>query len=238
MTDRERRDELDRSPRHAAVDSRTTDAEGQHHEEQQVVGPARDVVDAESEERLGAMKQCLSSEMGGVKQDARQGCEMSVRRLRVGKPGQSGNGVYGVAMDWEMRLRELGQRSTPARRAVLAIIAGTAEHLSADDIALAVAGQAPDVHRATVFRTLDRIVSLGVVAHVHLPHGATTYHLREPLERMHLHLLCRSCGRVFDIEAGLLDEVAARVAALSWFELEPDHTALSGRCAECRDERG
>lgn len=139
-------------------------------------------------------------------------------------------------VDWESRLRELGQRSTPARRAVLEVIGSTSEHLSADEIAVAVADRAPDVHRATVFRTLERLVSLGVVAHVHLPHGATTYHLREPQERMHLHLLCRSCGEVFDVDADLLDEVRARVAAVAGFELEPDHTALSGRCARCRSE--
>jgi Fur family ferric uptake transcriptional regulator len=121
---------------------------------------------------------------------------------------------------------------------VLEVIGETSDHLSADEIAVAVADRASDVHRATVFRTLERLVSLGIVAHVHLPHGATTYHLREPHERMHLHLLCRSCGEVFDVEAGLLDDVKARVVASSGFELEPDHTALSGHCADCRGESG
>lgn len=139
-------------------------------------------------------------------------------------------------MDWESRLHELGQRSTPARRAVLEVIGTTSEHLSADQIAVAVADRSPDVHRATVFRTLERLVSLGVVAHVHLPHGATTYHLREPQERMHLHLLCRGCGEVFDADADLLDEVRDRLAAASGFALQPDHTALSGRCARCQGE--
>lgn len=139
-------------------------------------------------------------------------------------------------VDWEHRLRELGQRSTPARRAVLEVISSTTEHLSADELALAVADRAPDVHRATVFRTLERLVSLGVVAHVHLPHGATTYHLREPDERMHLHLLCRGCHEVCDADPGLLDDVVEQLLAVSGFELEPDHTALSGWCATCRRE--
>lgn len=141
-------------------------------------------------------------------------------------------------MDWESRLHELGQRSTPARRAVLEVIGATSAHLSADEIAVAVADVLPEVHRATVFRTLERLVSLGVVAHVHLPHGATTYHLREPDERMHLHLLCRGCGEVFDTDADLLDEVRSRLSNTVGFDLQPDHTALSGRCVSCQADSG
>lgn len=140
-------------------------------------------------------------------------------------------------MDWETRLRELGQRSTPARRAVLEVIGATSAHLSADDIAAAVAEEHPDVHRATVFRTLERLTSLGLVAHVHLPHGATTYHLREPEERSHLHLLCLGCQEVFDADAGLLDEVAERLRKVA-FELEPGHIALSGWCGSCQPAAG
>lgn len=136
-------------------------------------------------------------------------------------------------VDWEDRLHELGQRSTPARRAVLEVIESTPDHLSADEIALTVAERAPEVHRATVFRTLERLVSLGVVTHVHLPHGAATYHLVGPDERRHLHLLCLGCGEVFDTDADLLDQVAVRLGASSGFVLDPDHTALSGWCADC-----
>lgn len=136
-------------------------------------------------------------------------------------------------VDWAARLHELGQRSTVARCAVLDVISSTPHHLSADEIGVAVSEQAPDVHRATVFRTLERLVALGLVAHVHLPHGATTYHLSIPAERMHLHLSCRSCGGVFDIDAELLDDVVADLRDQRGFELEPAHSALSGRCPAC-----
>ena len=136
-------------------------------------------------------------------------------------------------VDWAARLHELGERSTVARCAVLDVLSETSDHLSADQIAVAVAEHAPDVHRSTVFRTLERLVSLDLVTHVHLPHGATTYHLRVPAQRMHLHLLCRSCNDVFDVEADVMDGVVDGVSARLGFELEPAHTALSGRCAAC-----
>lgn len=139
-------------------------------------------------------------------------------------------------VDWASYLRELGQRSTPARVAVLDVIGSTDEHLSADEIAVAVAERAPAVHRATVYRTLDRLVSLGLVAHVHLPHGATTYHVRGSDDGMHLHLSCRGCGAVLDADPGLLDDVAARLVLATGFVLDPGHGALSGWCSDCRSE--
>lgn len=138
-------------------------------------------------------------------------------------------------MDWVKRLHDLGQRATPARCAVLDVLSATPEHLSADEIAAQVSVNAPDVHRATVFRTLDRLVSLRLIAHVHLPHGATTYHLREPGQRMHLHMLCRECGQVYDIDASLLDDVVTELREVRGFELDPSHSALSGRCETCVD---
>ena len=109
----------------------------------------------------------------------------------------------------------------------------TSEHLSAEQIAAVVAARTPTVHRATVFRTLERLVSAGLVAHVHLPHGATTYHLRRPAERMHIHLSCRACGEVLDAEPDLLDDVVTALRDRYGFELQPAHSALSGRCASC-----
>jgi Fur family ferric uptake transcriptional regulator len=131
------------------------------------------------------------------------------------------------------RLRELGQRVTPARQAVLEIVGSTDDHLSAEQIATLVAAREPDVHRATIFRTLDRLVSLGVLAHVHVPHAPTTYHLRRDDERMHIHVVCRECGGVFDADPALLDTAADELAETSGFVLEAEHTALSGRCASC-----
>lgn len=132
-----------------------------------------------------------------------------------------------------MRLHELGLRSTPARRAVLDVVGATSDHLSAEDIARRVVEQSTDIHRSTVFRTLHRLVSLGVLDHIHLPHGATTYHVHDSQERMHLHLACRSCGTVVDLDPGSLDHLTDELRHQMGLELEPAHSALSGTCATC-----
>lgn len=130
-------------------------------------------------------------------------------------------------------LRTKGERVTKARRAVLTVLAGSDDHLSADQLADQLADLEPGTNRSTVYRTLESLVQAGIVSHVHLPHGATTYHLIAD-DHIHLHLLCRSCGRITDAPHDLLDEVAARLERSAGFRVDPDHVALTGWCRGCR----
>jgi Fur family ferric uptake transcriptional regulator len=129
-------------------------------------------------------------------------------------------------------LRSHGQRVTRPRRVVVAALAALDGHPSAEDVGAEVARIDPGVHRATVYRTLDTLAELGVVAHVH-SHGTTAYHLADPDDGAHLHARCRRCDRVVDLPGDLLDQAVARVRAGTGFEVEPAHVALSGTCADC-----
>jgi Fe2+ or Zn2+ uptake regulation protein len=137
-----------------------------------------------------------------------------------------------VLEDVATRLRSRGERMTRQRRAVLGALARSSGHLTAEEVCSAVAEADPGVHRASVYRTLEAMSELGVVQHVHVGHGGTTYHLvagRSP----HLHVQCRSCGAVFDAPHDLLDGAARELVRLHGFVLDPGHVALSGACARC-----
>ncbi len=128
------------------------------------------------------------------------------------------------------RLRAAGERVTVARRAVLETLADHA-HLDADEVAERVAAARPGIHRATIYRTLRSLVEQGVLSHTHVPDGATIYHLRQA---RHAHLQCAGCGRFADVPLEWLAPLAQRIDAELGFELDADHAALLGRCADCR----
>jgi Fur family ferric uptake transcriptional regulator len=149
------------------------------------------------------------------------------------------------------RLRGAGERVTPARRAVLAVVDAAdarGEHLTADQIGSRVADLEPAVHRATVYRTLTSLTELGALSHVHLGGSATVYHLAAgpgvpdagaavddaPGRHDHAHVQCHACGRVLDVPPDVLDDVARRLEADLGFELDTSHAALLGTCRECR----
>ena len=128
-------------------------------------------------------------------------------------------------------VRERGGRVTEPRRAVVGVLVdGGHEHLTAEAVAERVTAAHPEVHLSTVYRTLDALEELGVVSHVHLGHGPSTYHLAtEP----HHHAACDVCGAVVHLPGDLYDDVVRRVGAETGFLATAPHFSLTGRCATC-----
>lgn len=128
------------------------------------------------------------------------------------------------------RLRARGDRLTASRRAVVEALLSGGHHVTADEIVATVAERHPEVHRATVYRTLDRLEAAGVITHVHLGHGPSTFHLND---RPHHHAVCSSCGAVVEVPLAALDDLADQLRDKHGFELSSQHFALSGRCRAC-----
>ena len=93
------------------------------------------------------------------------------------------------------QLRARGGRITAARRALVTALLEADAHVTADDLATLVQAAHPEVHRSTIYRTLDALEQLGIVDHVHLGHGRAVYHLADD---PHNHLVCEVCGAVVE----------------------------------------
>ena len=126
------------------------------------------------------------------------------------------------------QIRAHGGRITTARRLVIAVLIDTDRHLTADDITATIRAEHPEVHLTTVYRTLESLTEIGIVAHTHLGHGAAVYHLGE----IHQHLSCDVCGALKDVPVSVLDDLRATLEREHDFVLHVGHFALLGRCAE------
>lgn len=130
-------------------------------------------------------------------------------------------------------LRQNGKRLTTARRLLLEQLAGADHHLTVDELTELVQRRHPDVHRATVYRTLETLTDMGMVEHSHIGHGAAVYHLRGDL---HQHLLCETCGGVTEVPASLFRELERTLSEDYGFVMRPMHFAVVGRCRRCVDD--
>ena len=153
------------------------------------------------------------------------------------RPGQAQHGIFVVTTDAvssevRARLNARGERMTRPRQAVVAAMTGNAGHLTVEQICAAVAELDPTVHRASVYRTLDMLVDLGIVQHVHVGHGPTVYHLASS-EIAHLHLQCVRCGSITDAPLTLLSTASNRLEQTYGFTLDVGHVALAGLCRNC-----
>jgi Fur family ferric uptake transcriptional regulator len=85
--------------------------------------------------------------------------------------------------------------------------------------------------KSTVYRTLEALEDAGLLAHSHLGHGPSVYHLAE--DAGHQHLICRSCGATVTLDEAEAALLARRITESTGFVPDPNHFALSGLCASC-----
>jgi len=136
--------------------------------------------------------------------------------------------------DLVSRLRASGVRITAPRRMVLAALAESGSHVTAEELHRRVRADHPEVSVSSVYRTMELLTDHGVVDHVHLGHGPAQYHLTQ--ER-HAHLVCNGCGAVSEVDASLSEPFAAEVERTLGFHLDLGHFALTGWCDVCRSAR-
>lgn len=127
-------------------------------------------------------------------------------------------------------VRARGGRATPSRRVLLEVLFEADDHLSAEELAAAVQSRAPEVHLSTVYRNLEDLQRLGVVAHTHLGHGPASYQLASSA---HAHFICEECGRMIEAPDELFRGLARTAKARLGFTIDPRHFAILGRCAAC-----
>ena len=107
-------------------------------------------------------------------------------------------------------LDRAGYRLTEPRRSLAALIADQDGHFTAAELVAAARARRLGVGRATVFRTLDALESIGAVERLDLPSGGHAYVGCEPAH--HHHVVCSRCGRSSEIDdSGLRAVVRERL---------------------------
>jgi Fur family ferric uptake transcriptional regulator len=139
----------------------------------------------------------------------------------------------------EQRLRQISQRYTSGRRAVVELLAKAGYPVSIEDIA----EQAPRMPRSSAYRHLVDLQQAGVVRRVAANDEYYRFELAEDITEHHHHLLCTACGRVIDVTPTAAFEQAMtsyldNLAAVNGFVSNDHRLDVLGACADCRGARG
>lgn len=130
-------------------------------------------------------------------------------------------------------LRDKGLRITEPRRAVCEVIASAHDdHLTAASIHRRAASRSP-MDESTVYRTLEALEAAGLVAHSHMGHGPSVYHLAE--EASHTHLVCDSCGATISIPDDEFERLLEGITRATGFVASSRHFAIGGSCGSCAE---
>lgn len=128
-------------------------------------------------------------------------------------------------------LEAAGARLTEPRRRVAELIAARDGHFTAADLADDAAARQLDIGRATIFRSLELLSSLGVVERLDLPSGEHAYVGCDPSH--HHHVVCSRCGRSSDFEDAELAALVEAVGARTGYRIDSHRLELFGVCATC-----
>jgi len=106
------------------------------------------------------------------------------------------------------------------------------EHLTVAEIHERLRRHEPRVNLSTVYRTMDRLMSLQLVHRLDLP-GDARYGTRG---REHHHAVCTHCGRVTELEPALVAQTLEEIGEA--IGMVPDPIAglmVRGTCRSCRN---
>jgi Fur family ferric uptake transcriptional regulator len=104
--------------------------------------------------------------------------------------------------------------------------------MAAEEVMRWAAPRSSGLNLATVYRTLELLVSLGLVAQTDLGGEATAFELVGGAP--HHHLVCESCGAVIEMDDGLFQSLRSDVLRRYGFDARSRHIALFGVCRDCQ----
>jgi Fe2+ or Zn2+ uptake regulation protein len=134
----------------------------------------------------------------------------------------------------DVRLRKAletnGQRFTEQRAAVYRYLRSTDQHPSADDVFTSVRHVIPDISLATVYKSLETLVSCGLASKLTYGDGSARYDGRtDP----HPHARCLECGRVMDLPGQLNAHAIRELGDLPGFSVQGYRVEVVGVCGDC-----
>jgi len=122
-------------------------------------------------------------------------------------------------------------RQTRQRQAILRILKSTTSHPTADWIYDEVRKEIPNISKGTVYRNLKLLRETGEISELNLSGTVSRFEGRQD---NHYHFRCEKCGRVFDVDEPVDEEIDRRVAGTTGFKIKYHQLEFRGLCKECQ----
>ena len=133
-------------------------------------------------------------------------------------------------MDNDALLRRHGLQVTAQRLAVLRAVSDR-PHSTADDIDNVVRAEIGAISRQAVYDALAALTDKGLLRRIQPAGSPARYEDR--VGDNHHHLICRTCGRMVDVDCAVGDTPCLTAADDSGYEIDEAEVIYWGRCPEC-----
>ncbi len=127
------------------------------------------------------------------------------------------------------------QRFTEQQRDLIRFIFGQHEHFDADQLVDDLKKDGLQISRATVYRTLNKLVDAGLLRCIDVGHRKVYEHDYGYPKHDHLH--CEKCNKIIEFRDPTLDAILKEVGQHHNFQISGHSFVIRGVCAECNRAR-
>ena len=127
-------------------------------------------------------------------------------------------------------LRDRGIHVTAQRLAVLRVVSAE-PHIAADRVAELVRAEIGAISLQSVYDALTLLVDHGLLRRIQPAGSAARFEDR--VGDNHHHLICRTCGRVVDVECAAGAAPCLKASDPRGYEIDEAEVAYWGRCPDC-----
>ncbi|MGA7835585.1 MAG: Fur family transcriptional regulator [Acidimicrobiales bacterium] len=131
------------------------------------------------------------------------------------------------------QLRHHGLQATAQRIAVLRAVA-VRPHVTADEVTELAQLELGAISRQAVYDALGVLVDKGILRRIQPVGSAARYEDR--VNDNHHHLICRSCGRVVDVDCAVGSAPCLTASDDNGYEIDEAEVAYWGLCPACQGE--
>ena len=133
---------------------------------------------------------------------------------------------------------EFSERSTQPRAVIarsLIRLGKSGAAFSADELIRRLHRSNPRIGRATVYRSIEKLVRMKLLDRIDFSDGTHYFRLCGS-ESHHHHLACTKCHRVVDLDFCLDEDQMAAIGRQQSFSIEDHAITLFGHCRDCRSK--
>lgn len=131
--------------------------------------------------------------------------------------------------------RARAQRLTGPRRDLVKYIFAQHHHFTTEQLLRDLQNTDIQISRATVYRTLSKLVDAGLLRKLEL--GSDTYYDHDYGYPQHEHLLCEHCQRLIEFQHPVIESAIQDICAREQFQASGHTLIVRGICAECNRAR-
>ena len=130
-------------------------------------------------------------------------------------------------------LTAAGYRRGGARRAILELLDEQPCALSAVEIEEQLASRRREVSRASIYRVMEELETIGLVQRVEVGRGVVRYEPARHGPGHHHHLVCDRCGRISPFTDEGLERAIRRVSDTLPLQVSEHEVVIRGACERC-----